>query len=64
MMYHFEKSSECDDNGICLIHIFEDEWLNHKKLCKSKLKKLICSYKLRHIDSTLCEIVEGDDATK
>ena len=64
MMYHFEKSSECDDSGIRLIHIFEDEWLNHKKLCKSKLKKLICSYKLRHIDSALCEIAEVDDVTK
>jgi hypothetical protein len=39
--YHFEKTNSCRDQGIQLIHIFEDEWLNKKEVVKSRLLNLI-----------------------
>ena len=28
-------------NGIQLIHIFEDEWINKKEICKSRIKNIL-----------------------
>jgi len=39
--YHLNKTIECEKQGIRLIHIFEDEWLEHKKIVKSKLKHIL-----------------------
>ena len=33
--YHFNKTHKCAEQGVHLIHIFEDEWLNNKEICKS-----------------------------
>jgi hypothetical protein len=35
--YHKEKFIECKENNIRLITIFEDEWLENKDICKSRL---------------------------
>lgn len=59
MMYHYNKSVECEKKGIRLIHIFEDEWVSHQKLCKSKLKKVFCPSTMLHIDANNC-IVDYD----
>ena len=65
MMYHHDKSIECEQKGIRLIHIFEDEWTSNQKLCKSKLKKIISPSKMRHIDGHLCQISNSvDEMTK
>lgn len=50
-MYHYSKSIECSKLGIRLVHIFEDEWANNPKLCKSKLRKILCPQSIRHIDA-------------
>ncbi len=33
--YHFNKTYTCAEKGIQLIHIFEDEWIQKKEICKS-----------------------------
>lgn len=39
--YHINKTRLCEDNGVRLIHIFEDEWLNKPELVKLKLKHIL-----------------------
>ena len=39
--YHLMKTLECEKQGIRLIHIFEDEWLEHKEIVKAKLKHIL-----------------------
>ena len=38
--YHLRKSKKCAENGIRLIHIFEDEWLFKKDILKSMLNNM------------------------
>ena len=35
--YHLKKTLACEEQGIRLIHIFEDEWINKKEICKSRI---------------------------
>ena len=39
--YHIEKTSECAQKGVRLIHVFEDEWINKKNIVKSILSNII-----------------------
>jgi len=39
--YHINKTIECEKQGIHLIHIFEDEWLNKKDIVKSRLQNIL-----------------------
>lgn len=42
--YHLDKTVACENKGIRLIHIFEDEWLYQKNIVKSKLMEILqCS---------------------
>jgi hypothetical protein len=52
----FKYNTEvCEKNGIHLIHIFEDEWLNKKEICKSRIiNKLTLS---ERIYARKCNIV-------
>lgn len=45
--YHLDKTLRCEDNGIRLIHIFEDEWRYKRDICKSMLNNLL------NIDKTI-----------
>jgi len=39
--YHLNKTELCRKKGIRLIHIFEDEWVFKKEICKSRLLNLL-----------------------
>ena len=36
--YHLNKTEECEKQGIQLLHIFEDEWINKQEIVKSVIK--------------------------
>lgn len=39
--YHIGKLNKCNEKGVKLIQIFEDEWMNHKDIVISKIKHII-----------------------
>lgn len=39
--YHLEKTLKCNEKGYGLIHIFEDEYVNHKDIVISKLSHIL-----------------------
>jgi hypothetical protein len=55
--YHILKTKKCAEQGIQLIHIFEDEWLKHKNVCKSIIFGLLNKTKI-HIPARKCSIQE------
>ena len=48
--YHLDKLNECNENGINLIQIFEDEYENHKDIVLSKIKHIL------GVDDNFCKI--------
>ena len=60
--YHLNKTQLCEEKGIQLIHIFENEWLQKQDIVKSRIKNLIGIYdnlvyarkcKIKIVDSNL-----------
>lgn len=56
---HLEKTLACEKLGIRLIHIFEDEWVHKKDICKSIIASALGIYKER-IYARKCEVREID----
>lgn len=55
--YHFKKTQICEANGIRLIHIFEDEWMNRRHVCESRIKNILGMTENK-VYARQCEIVE------
>ena len=55
--YHINKTKLCNDKGIYLIHIFEDEWRLKNNIVKSMIKNILCKNDTK-IYARKCEIKE------
>ena len=55
--YHLQKTNLCKEKGIKLIHIFEDEYHNSKKLVFNKLSHILkIQHDLPHIMGRKCQV--------
>lgn len=59
MDYHIRKTSDAKSIGINLIHILDDEWVYHNKLCRGYIKTSL-SCKKYHIDARKCDVRDVD----
>jgi hypothetical protein len=57
--YHFIKTEMCENAGVQLIHIYEDDWLFKQNIVKSKILNLL--NKSQQISVERCEIKEIED---
>jgi len=39
--YHLNKTNECEQLGIQLVHIFEDEWVHKQDIVKSRIRNIL-----------------------
>ncbi len=60
--YHLDKTIMCEEKGIRLIHIFEDEWKCKKDIVKSIISSSLGVYKEK-IFARKCEVKEINDYT-
>jgi len=62
-MYHLNKTNFCNENGIRLIHIFEDEWLFKKNIVISRIKDILGLNKNKiYGRKTIIKEVSSDEA--
>ena len=55
--YHLLKTNLCNEKGIDLIHVFEDDWLNKKEIVKSMISSRLGIYKQK-IFARKCKLKE------
>jgi hypothetical protein len=63
-IYHLNKTEECEDKGIHLIQIIEDEWFDKKDIIKSKIKHILGCNNTERIYARNCNIKIIDNDTK
>lgn len=61
--YHLTKTNMCNEKGIDLIHVFEDDWLERKEIVKSMIASRLGVYKEKAF-ARKCQIkeIEKDQA--
>ena len=62
--YHISKTENANSKGIRLIHIFEDEWLEHKEIILNKIKHIIGKDSASVIGARKCSVtvISNDNA--
>jgi hypothetical protein len=60
--YHLNKTKDALKKNVTLIHIFEDEWINSKKIVESKIKSLLGKIEIRFY-ARKCIVKELDSST-
>lgn len=60
--YHLNKTLMCEEKGIRLIHVFEDEWLFERPIIESIISSSLGIYKQK-IFARKCEVKELNDKT-
>ena len=55
-MYHIDKLKMCEEKGIHLIQIFEDEWIYQKDIVKNRMLSILKIEKDKKIYARLCNI--------
>ena len=61
--YHRMKSDLCKENGVHLIHVFEDDWVNKQSIIKSVISNFVNNTVNRRIYARKCEIKAISDKT-
>lgn len=59
--YHLNKLKECNENGINLIMIFEDEWIERKYVVLDKIRHIMGFNPLDKVFARKCQIKPIDD---
>ena len=62
--YHKNKLDKCNNKGIRLITIFEDEWIHSSELVKQKIASILGKDTRPRLFARKCKIIDVDNKTK